>query len=132
MLMSVLTLTISPCVSAQEDGGILRESVSDLATVAGIGLGGAVLGLSTLSFTEEPKDHLKNILVGGSIGIIAGVAVVAWRQATKSKSVIESGFIESSPEFSTSRRVAWQKSQIQKIFQSQTKAIPSFNYNFSF
>lgn len=132
MLMSAFTLSFSPCVFAQEESGILKESISDLATVAGIGLGGAVLGLSTLSFTEEPRDHLKNILVGGAIGIIAGVGIVAWQQATKSKSVIESGSIESSEEFSTSRRIAWQKSQIQKTFQSQTKSIPSFSYNFSF
>ncbi|PIK16521.1 hypothetical protein [Halobacteriovorax sp. JY17] len=132
ILLSAITLSFSPCAFAEGEAGILQESVGDLTTVAAIGLGGAVLGLSTLSFTKEPKDHLKNILVGGAIGIIAGVGIVAWQQATKSKGVIESGSIESAEEFSTARRVAWQKSEIEKTFLSQTKSIPSFNYNFSF
>ena len=133
ILLSAITLSFSPCVLAQDgSSSILQDSLSDLTVVAGIGLGGAILGLSTLSFTEEPKDHMKNILVGGAIGIIAGVGIVAWQHAARSKGVIESGSIESSEEFSTSRRVAWQRAQIQKTFQSQAKNIPSFNYNFSF
>ncbi|EQC49067.1 hypothetical protein M899_2740, partial [Bacteriovorax sp. BSW11_IV] len=70
---------------AQDDGDIVKDSLRDISVVAGTGLGGAILGLSTLSFVEEPKEHLDNILVGGSIGIIVGVAIVAWSQATKSK-----------------------------------------------
>ncbi|ATH08796.1 hypothetical protein BIY24_12815 [Halobacteriovorax marinus] len=133
ILMTAFSLSLAPSAMAQEgESSILQESVGDLTTVAAIGLGGAILGLSTLSFTEEPKDHLKNILVGGAIGIIAGVGIVAWQQATKSKGVIESHGMNSSEEFSTARRVAWQKSQIQKKFQSQAKSIPTFSYNFSF
>ena len=133
ILVSAISLGFSPCALAQnESSSILQDSLSDLTIVAGIGLGGAVLGLSTLSFTEEPKDHMKNILVGGAIGIIAGVGIVAWQHASRSKGIIESGSIESNEEFSTSRRVAWQRSQIKKTFQSQAKNIPSFNYNFSF
>lgn len=133
-LICSVSFAFSPCAFAQGEGadGILEESVGDLTTVAGMGLGGAVLGLSTLSFVDEPKDHLKNILVGGAIGIIAGVGIVAWQQATKSKGVIESQGMNVDENFSTARRVAWQKSENQKRFNKQTKSIPSFNYNFSF
>ncbi|MBF0359602.1 MAG: hypothetical protein HQK49_01230 [Oligoflexia bacterium] len=64
---------------------ILENTMSDLSIVIGAGLGGAVLGLSTLSFTDEPRNHLKNILIGASIGIVIGVAIVAWGQATKTQ-----------------------------------------------
>lgn len=34
------------------------------------GLGGAILGLSTLSFYDEPQDHLRNIALGGAVALI--------------------------------------------------------------
>ena len=60
---------------AQEGGstGVLGDSLRDLYTVAGVGVAGSVLGLSTLSFVEEPGENLKNIVTGGAIGIILGV-----------------------------------------------------------
>jgi hypothetical protein len=57
--------------------------------VAATTAGGAILGLSTLSFVDEPGDHLKNILFGGAIGLIIGVAVVAYSQAQGSQEAIE-------------------------------------------
>ena len=51
-------------------------------------MAGAVLGLSTLSFVEEPKDHTRNIIVGASIGIIFGVGYVAFSQATKTQEMM--------------------------------------------
>lgn len=45
-----------------------------LATVMFAGLGGAVLGLSTLSFYGEPQDHIGNIWTGLTIGALAGGA----------------------------------------------------------
>jgi hypothetical protein len=58
------------------------DPLRDVTIVGACAVGGAVLGLSTLPFTEEPGDHLKNILVGGAIGLIFGVAIVAYSQAT--------------------------------------------------
>lgn len=60
---------------------IAQQGKNDFLVVLAGGLGGAVLGLSTLSFVDEPEDHLDNILTGGAIGIIAGVIYVAYRQA---------------------------------------------------
>lgn len=47
-----------------------------VATVIFCGLGGAVLGLSTLSFYGRPQDHTGNIYAGLGAGLIAGVAYV--------------------------------------------------------
>jgi hypothetical protein len=53
-----------------------------LATIIFAGLGGAILGLSTLSFYGRPQDYLANIPIGFAIGIMAGTALVTYRAAT--------------------------------------------------
>lgn len=58
---------------AQKSEAQLRKSV---ATIIFAGLGGAVLGLSTLSFYGNPQDHLGNISTGFALGIVAGTAYV--------------------------------------------------------
>lgn len=40
------------------------------------GLGGAVLGLSTLSFYGQPEQHISNIYVGLAVGLLAGTSYV--------------------------------------------------------
>jgi hypothetical protein len=52
-----------------------------VATIIFAGLGGAILGLSTLSFYEEPQEHISNISSGFAVGIILGTGYVAY-QAT--------------------------------------------------
>lgn len=49
------------------------------------GLGGAVLGLSTLSFHGRPQDHLGNIAIGFAIGVVFGTIYVTYNTATKPK-----------------------------------------------
>lgn len=49
-----------------------------LATIIFTGLGGAVLGLSTLSFYGRPQDHLDNIGTGFALGIIAGTGLMTY------------------------------------------------------
>lgn len=82
---------------AQEgsSSGLLGDSLKDFYTVAGVGFAGSVLGLSTLSFVDEPGENLKNIVTGGAIGIILGVGVVAWKHATRSKDMYDSARIKS-------------------------------------
>ena len=53
-----------------------------LATIIFAGLGGALMGLSTLSFYGRPQDYLVNIPIGCAIGVIAGTAYVTYRAAT--------------------------------------------------
>jgi uncharacterized membrane protein YebE (DUF533 family) len=53
-----------------------------LATIIFAGIGGAILGLSTLSFYGRPQDQLSNIAIGFAIGTIAGTAYVTFKSAT--------------------------------------------------
>lgn len=53
-----------------------------LATIIFAGLGGAVLGLSTLSFYGRPQDKLSNIAIGFAFGVISGTAYVTYGAAT--------------------------------------------------
>lgn len=49
------------------------------ATIIFCGLGGAVLGLSTLSFYGKPQEHMGNIYVGLGVGLIAGSGYVYYK-----------------------------------------------------
>ena len=49
------------------------------------GLGGAVLGLSTLSFYGRPQEKLSNIAIGAAFGIIAGTIMTTYQAASDPK-----------------------------------------------
>jgi hypothetical protein len=69
-----------PAASSTSDkGGGPRKH---LATIIFAGLGGAVLGLSTLSFYGRPQDNLSNIAVGFAFGVITGTALVTYKAAS--------------------------------------------------
>lgn len=136
MGLSLYSLLFSSVAYSQDDaaaggGGddYLKDGMNDIYVVVGAGAGGAILGLSTLSFVEEPGDHLKNIVVGLSIGVIIGVGVVAWQQATKSKDTYQDQTFAPKPEFSTGSRVSWHETNFHKY---QKKQLQTFNYSFSF
>jgi hypothetical protein len=95
------------------DGGtddIFGESMQDLSIVGGMGIAGAVIGLSTLSFSEEPSEDLRNILVGAAIGVILGVGIVAYKQATKTNDDLS----YTRRDFGTSERMAWHEQNFRK------------------
>lgn len=109
LVVSILNLNLTFAQDGGDLDGLVQDSKNDLLVVVGAGLAGAVLGLSTLSFVEEPKEHTNNIVVGASIGIIAGVAVVALSQATKSRDMIygPQGHIKDAKDFDSTDRFAW-------------------------
>src|SRR5690606_31504694 len=99
---------------------------NDILLVAGAGIGGAVLGLSTLSFVDEPGDHLPNIWTGAAIGVIAGVIFVAFNSVQKN-----SEDLQSSAHFSTQERLAWHHSQeIPVSFEKTTLYTPLWGTSF--
>ena len=88
------TILLALCLSWQNlcaqgatssESDVLEDSLTDIYIVTGTSLSGAILGLSTLSFTSDPSANTNHIVVGSALGVILGVAVVAWRQANKSK-----------------------------------------------
>jgi hypothetical protein len=108
-------------------------------TVVGGGLAGAVLGLSTLSFVDEPKDHTRNIIVGASLGIIFGVGYVAFSQASKTQDLIygteeemqEGASLGHTKEFNTIARNSWH-SQEHSQYHVVNLAPWQFNYRMKF
>jgi len=66
----------------QQSTGAKYGPKKQVATIIFAGLGGAVLGLSTLSFYGRPQDELANIAIGAGVGIIIGTIYVTYRAAT--------------------------------------------------
>jgi apolipoprotein N-acyltransferase len=130
-LFFIFSVALTPIrVFAQQGANTLvDQSVQDAIIVGAAGVGGAILGLSTLSFVEEPKNHLKNILVGGAIGIIVGVGIVAYSQATKSESIYKQSAEIDAIDFNTNQRLSWHKKE-----QSTLVPVPAsqLGYQFSF
>jgi hypothetical protein len=123
-------LLFSSPVQAQQEGGkpIYGDPMQDITLVGACTVGGAVLGLSTLPFTEEPGDHLKNILVGGAIGLIIGVALVAYVQANKTNTYYGAGLsveAENLVGFSTQDRIQYHQPK-------NDNQLSTVNYSFSF
>ena len=116
-----------------ESDGILQESISDVYTVVGCSAGGAILGLSTLSFAEDPWSEGKNIVVGASIGLILGVAIVAWSQASKSQRMYQDSFDRPQSSFKkdTNWKVAWHYDQ-HKVINSNSSSLEGVTLNFRF
>jgi hypothetical protein len=108
---------------------VADESLQDLSMVVGAGVAGAILGLSTLSFADVPKDHLKNIAIGGALGIVIGVGLVVFNQATKSVTAITENTFPLTP--STSESLARTEFSKQKIAENYLMQ-PSVGYNFTF
>ncbi|MCO4792181.1 MAG: hypothetical protein KC493_00610 [Bacteriovoracaceae bacterium] len=135
LFISLIFLTAQPVMAQPQAGGgeddVLQSSLMDMTTVVAIGGAGAVLGLSTLSFVEEPKDHLKNILVGGSVGIIIGVAIVAYKQAASSKDMYYED-AKVTPDFKTLDRTAWHSKEQQKLLKSTDYNQSQLGYSFTF
>lgn len=139
-MKSLLTLIITTVIlinpiqqaSAQDNmsqSGVLDESLADLTLVLGAGAAGAVLGLSTLSFVDKPKDHFKNIAIGGAIGIVLGVGIAVFGQATKSQTVVVDAKIPlDSNSVESFARADFSKQRIAENYLTQ----PTVGYNFSF
>jgi hypothetical protein len=130
LLLSLLIPSFS--FGADEDSGagagLVDDSIRDFSIVLGTGAAGAVIGLSTLSFVDEPSKHFKNVAVGGAIGIVFGVGYVIFSQASRSTSTIgqvtpmnQDKFISMSKKEFSDYKIA------QNYFQ-----VPSFTYQFSF
>jgi hypothetical protein len=75
--MSCLSATSLAQETVRKKSGPRRQ----LATIVFAGLGGAILGLSTLSFYGRPQDKLSNIAIGFAVGVISGTVYVTFKSA---------------------------------------------------
>lgn len=61
--------------SYSQSSGSWRRSA---AIILFSGIGGAILGLSTLSFYGDPKSHTNNINMGAMLGALGGVGYLMY------------------------------------------------------
>ena len=71
-LLGIVLLTGQTQAQTSTMSGFRRN----FAIVAFAGIGGAVLGLSTLSFYGTPQDHVDNITTGFLLGLAGGFVYV--------------------------------------------------------
>ena len=102
IVFQLLTLNMA---MAQEADDVIKKTQDDIMLVAAAGAGGAVLGLSTLSFYDKASTHISNIWTGAAIGIIVGVIFVAYNSAQKGSE--ELAGVASTEGFSTRERSQW-------------------------
>ena len=67
---------------------------SQVAKILLSSLGGAVLGISTLSFYDRPQDHLSNVALGGTLGALAGTYYVTKESLNYESSIIDQPSID--------------------------------------
>lgn len=82
-----LALTVPSAFAQKTEGSTTGGPRRQIATIIFAGLGGAVLGLSTLSFYARPQDKIGNIAVGFAVGIIVGTGIVTYNAATNPSSL---------------------------------------------
>ena len=112
LIFQLLTLNLAFGQEGGEDD-ILKNTQNDFMIVAGATLGGAIIGLSTLSFYDKPSQHTNNIWGGAAIGVIVGVIFVAYSSAQKGSDELQSAV--PTEGFSTAERVAWHSEKSENL-----------------
>lgn len=74
IIFVVMNLILLKPLQAQEQPTLVKRSV---ATVLFASIGGAVLGLSTLSFYGDPAEHTENIGYGALLGFVGGMTYLS-------------------------------------------------------
>ena len=80
-MRSITSILIALCVLSFSSAYAFtaRDGTNVIVGSAGAG---ALLGLSTLSFGEKPQQRFRNIAIGASLGVIAGVGITIYLAAT--------------------------------------------------
>jgi len=102
LILNLLFSSLSIAQDEEQADDLVKNTQQDILTVAAAGVGGAIIGLSTLSFVSRPSRHISNIWTGAALGVIAGVIFVGYNSAQKG-----SEDLQSSAEFNSLERFAW-------------------------
>lgn len=76
--IQILTLAMILMFSQASFAQVDRTAKRTVAALLFSSIGGAILGLSTLSFYGEPQEHTGNIAVGALVGFVGGVSYVLY------------------------------------------------------
>jgi hypothetical protein len=90
LILCFILLFSSLNLQAQDNGNQGQDSTvvekygpsRQISTIVYMGLAGAVLGLSTLSFYGRPQDKLSNIPIGFGVGVVIGTIYMTYQAAT--------------------------------------------------
>lgn len=128
-LILVLQILCVSTVFAQAEDDFVKTTQQDLLIVAGGGIGGAIIGLSTLSFTNQPSKHISNIWTGAALGVIAGVIYVVYDSATRNQEDLTSGIDGKS--FETLARRSWHDEKFaQNLTLKSSHLVPVWHQEF--
>lgn len=117
-----LHFLIVPAIAQEDAGGgdgddLFKNTQQDILLVAGATAAGGLLGLSTLSFVDQPSKHLRNVWTGAAIGMITGVIFVAYNSAQRGSEELQNE--EASIDFSTSERFSWHEQSAPELTLAQ-------------
>lgn len=102
VILAIHMVLTSAAFAQDNSEDFVKSTQQDILLVGAMGAGGAILGLSTLSFYDTASKHISNIWTGAAIGVIAGVIFVAYNSAQKG-----SEDLVSEKDFGTSERTKW-------------------------
>lgn len=102
VILAIHMVLTSAAFAQDNSEDLVKSTQQDILLVGAMGAGGAILGLSTLSFYDTPSKHISNIWTAAAIGVIAGVIFVAYNSAQKG-----SEDLVSKRDFGTSERTKW-------------------------
>ena len=118
----------NPPASGSEQGVVSKYGPRrQIATIVYMGLGGAVLGLSTLSFYGRPQDKLTNIPIGFGVGVIIGTVYMTYQAATNPQEFYRSENLEYKPNWNDQKLEVVTAAE---LFQPQEQ--PHMSYSWSF
>ena len=104
-ILLIFCLLIPPhTLMAQDkepDNGLVKKygPRRQISTIVYLGLAGAVLGLSTLSFYGRPQDHLTNIPIGFGVGVVIGTIYMTYQAATNPNEFYREANYRYQPQF---------------------------------
>ena len=98
-----------------------------ISTIVYMGLAGAVLGLSTLSFYGRPQDKLTNIPIGFGLGVVIGTVYMTYQAATNPNEFYRETQIDYQPNFKAEKKADLLASDLYV-----KKESPSFYYHWTF
>lgn len=116
LLISLLIFTSSTS-TAQANRSVKRNVAAVLFST----LGGAILGLSTLSFYGEPQEHTGNITTGALVGLLGGVGYVIYDSSRPA-----------APQYEYSQNLGMDSKNRRASETFVAKAPPMIQYSFTF
>lgn len=81
---------------AQESSGRTNFAIAMYSA-----MGGAVLGLSTLSFYDKPNEHTDNVTIGAGLGLLLGLSYISYRSfapADEKPKSYDFGLMQTNPD----------------------------------